>query len=246
MKDNINKDSVIPYYKQLADILERKIKEGYFKDGKLYSEGKISDIFNVNIGTTRKALTQLKHKDLIYKRKGLGSFIKKKKFDIDLTKFIYLGNILKEKGYEQELNIIFKKIIKFNNKYFNNYKIKRASDRIINFKRVRIINNKPICIEEFFFNYDKCSSINEKESTKIYSYLTDDLNINITNVNQYIEPVILSKEESKLLEVKENPPALLLSEFAFSNNDLWIFYCKTTIRGDICRYYLRINGNKTK
>ena len=241
MESFLDKNSHIPYYVQLKNLLLTKINNSEFKGGKIYSEHEISNKYNITITTARKALGELKNEGIIYKVKGVGTFINKPKIDINLSDFVLFGKILADKGYTEKIIVLENKIIKFDNKYFNNHKIVNYKNDILNIKRARLINDEAIAIENFFFNNDECKSIkSHDEDPNLYDLLNKILKINFTKIEEYIEPVELNKEESKILKTKEGAAALLLAELVYSKNDTWIFYSKTIIRGDICRYYLRV------
>ena len=108
------------------------------------------------------------------------------------------------------------------------------------FERVRNIDGEPIAIEKFICNSKILKNIEEKiNSFELYNYLTDDLNINLKKIEEFIEPVSLRLEESRALQTDENAVALLVNEVIFGNNE-WLMLVKTVIRGDKCRYYLKV------
>jgi GntR family transcriptional regulator len=239
MENYINKQSVIPYYIQLKNIILKKINKGEYPDDKIDSEHKLSRDFDITISTVRKALSELKNDGLIYKVKGVGTFIRKQKIDMDISKFLTFGKILKEKGFSESIKVLKKVDSKFNKDDFSNYKIDYEG-RVFIIERVRNIDNEPIALEKFIYNSKIFENIEEKvDSVEIYKYLTDELNIKLTKVEEFIEPVNLRPEESKILQTDENSAALLVNEVIYGNNE-WLILVKTIIRGDKCRYHLKV------
>lgn len=74
---NIDKNSAIPLYYQLENILLEKIKSNEFVD-KLPSEFELCKFFNISRTTVRQAIDNLIHKGYLYRKHGSGTFIFKK------------------------------------------------------------------------------------------------------------------------------------------------------------------------
>ena len=239
MENYINKQSVIPYYVQLKNIILDKIKKEEFPDGRVDSEHKLSRDYDITISTVRKSLSKLENDGLIYKIKGVGTFIRKQKIDMDISKFLIFGKILKEKGFSEDCKVFNKIESKLDKNTRDNYKIDYKG-KVSIFERVRNIDGEPIAIEKFICNSKILKNIEEKiNSFELYNYLTDDLNINLKKIEEFIEPVSLRLEESRALQTDENAVALLVNEVIFGNNE-WLMLVKTVIRGDKCRYYLKV------
>ncbi len=64
-------------YQQIEDYILKRIKSGkYSEDGKIESVEELCELFDVSHITVQKALSELKNKDFIYRKKGTGTFIK--------------------------------------------------------------------------------------------------------------------------------------------------------------------------
>ncbi|HKN46289.1 MAG TPA: GntR family transcriptional regulator, partial [Propionibacteriaceae bacterium] len=70
----IDRDSPVPYYFQLAELLEHEIVEGRWKSGdRLQSEPELCTRFGVSRTTVRQALARLEQQGLIRRHKGQGT-----------------------------------------------------------------------------------------------------------------------------------------------------------------------------
>ncbi len=71
-------DESLPIYQQIADMIMDDIIDGQIEeDEKIPSENDIAQFFSINRATIRKGLQVLLDMDLIYKRRGIGMFVKK-------------------------------------------------------------------------------------------------------------------------------------------------------------------------
>lgn len=74
---DFNVQSTTPIYIQIADWLEQEIlADRLLPDGKVYSQYQLAEIFNINPATAGKGLTILVEKEILYKKRGLGMFVK--------------------------------------------------------------------------------------------------------------------------------------------------------------------------
>jgi len=239
--DFIDKNSAIPYYIQLKQIIEDKINNNSFEDGRLPSEKELSLTYDITVSTVRKVLYDLQISDRIYKKKGLGSFVKKPKIELDITKYLSFGRMVKEKGFSENIDVLKKEIIDFTDNLFNGYTIENAGEQIIHIERVRSIQGEAMAIERLFFNNDICGPMMEKANDKlIYDFLINDLNVNFAEIEEYLEPINLTKQDASILNVKPNSAALLITKLSYDHVKRWLEYSNTIIRGDKCKYYVHL------
>ncbi|WP_188208158.1 GntR family transcriptional regulator [Alkalibacillus aidingensis] len=102
----LNHDSMKPIYVQIAEWLETEIINGNLSvDDKIYSQYQLADLFNINPATAAKGLTQLLENDIVYKKRGLGMFVKENARAIILQKRknemmeVMIEDLVKEVNY---------------------------------------------------------------------------------------------------------------------------------------------------
>ena len=65
-----------PIYIQIAEWLENEILNEHFEtDGKVFSQYKLAELFNINPATAAKGLNLLSDDGILYTRRGLGKFV---------------------------------------------------------------------------------------------------------------------------------------------------------------------------
>lgn len=80
-------DGSKPIYVQIAEWIEKAIiDETLPADEKVYSQYQLAELFNINPATAGKGLTLLLEAEIIYKRRGLGTFVAPDARDKLLTK----------------------------------------------------------------------------------------------------------------------------------------------------------------
>ncbi len=72
----IDKNSPIPIYYQLKELIMKKIENREYKPGdRLPTEQELCEIFNISRTPVRQALNELNYEGILYRRPGLGTFI---------------------------------------------------------------------------------------------------------------------------------------------------------------------------
>lgn len=70
-------DSTKPIFIQIAEIIEDQILKSIIKEEEqVYSTNELSTLLQVNPATARKGLNLLVNKEIIYKKRGVGMFVK--------------------------------------------------------------------------------------------------------------------------------------------------------------------------
>jgi GntR family transcriptional regulator len=241
MKDYIDKKSHIPYYAQLKEILVERINNSNFYSGKISSENELAERYSVSVSTVRKALTQLTYEGKIYRIKGIGTYINEPKLEIDIAKYLSLGKILRDKGLIEKIEVTKKEVIDFDNINISGFEINNPSKKAVYIERIRYIHGDPLVMEKLYYNNDTCNQILSNPSNGLLTdYLFKKLNIIFANIDEYLEPIVLRREEAKLMQTRENAAALLITKISYDQNCNWLEFSKTIIRGDKCRSHVKI------
>jgi len=240
MKDFIEKDIGIPFYTQLKGIIEARINRGDFPDGKISSEHELSRKYGVTVNTVRKALSELKHENKVYKIQGLGTFVNKPKIEIDISKWVSLGRVLKEKGISDEIKVINTEVKDFTEEIYDSFEINNPAKKVIGIERIRLIDNEPIAYEEIYFNLVFTKPLLDRAlNGRIHDFVVNELKINYTKIDDYIEPVILRTKTAKLLGTKSPSSGLKITKISYSG-DNFIEFSRSTMRGDKCMYHVKV------
>lgn len=72
----LDMDDSKPIYIQIAEWIEKGILDGTLQaDEKVHSQYQLAELFNINPATAGKGLTLLLDTEIVYKRRGLGTFV---------------------------------------------------------------------------------------------------------------------------------------------------------------------------
>src|SRR5258708_365059 len=109
----VDKQSRIPYYYQLADIVRQWIKEQLPKSELLSipSEPELAKTHKISRATVRQALDLLEREGLIYKAKGKGTFAAKARAKYNLTTLIPTTDDILRRGWTPTVKVISPQVV---------------------------------------------------------------------------------------------------------------------------------------
>ncbi|MGI8385192.1 GntR family transcriptional regulator [Robertmurraya sp. P23] len=198
-------------YKEIADQLESDIRDGKFDTTKkLPTEEELMKTFEVSRNTIRKAITQLVNRGYIYQVQGSGMFLR----DKSVTDYINLGSL---RGLTKDLTsktidtqILELHVIEADEDTAEKIRCEKGA-KLYFCKRLRAVDREPFSIEISYFKKDIVPYLNEDiAKTSIYSYLIEDLKLQISFADKVVNCEKIDEEKAKLLNVKPEDPALII------------------------------------
>lgn len=229
-------------YKEIADELEKDIRDGKFDETKkLPTEEELVKKFEVSRNTIRKAITQLVNRGLVYQVQGSGMFLREK----SETDFINLGSLrgltkdLTSKKVETKVLAIH--VVEADEEIAKQLRCDTGT-KLYYSKRLRLVENEPFSIEISYFKKDIVPYLNEDIASKsIYSYLIDDLKLNIGFADKVINCEKINEENADLLQVNPLDPALIIENTVCLTNGTIFELSKSLFHYQKAKILNRIN-----
>ncbi len=212
----LNKNSPIPLYAQLKDLVLEKIKNNVWEvKSQIPTEKDLTKEYKVGRATVRKAMEILENEGYIYKKRGIGTFIARKEPVVGFGPIISLTASLEARGIETENVIISKGIIVPDEKLLKDMKW-HENRKSYHLKRVRKIGGKPLAIEKSYFARIFEEVDGKYDLTKsIAMILLEDLRLTIKKVEQIIVPRLPTTEERNELNIGEETLLLEIERWIY-------------------------------
>jgi GntR family transcriptional regulator len=103
----LDKGSMIPLYRRLAQTLERAIREGALPEGhRLPSEQELIRRFGVSRVTVRQAMEALGQKNIVVRKQGMGTFVQRPVMTQNVDELFGFYPALLSKGLNPETRIL--------------------------------------------------------------------------------------------------------------------------------------------
>ncbi|MFT8318534.1 MAG: GntR family transcriptional regulator [Sporolactobacillus sp.] len=209
----------MPKYKEIAEDINKRIQEGNFQE-KLPTEKELLRIYHCSRNTIRSAINILVKQGSIHKIQGSGLYINKRiinnRIVINLSLKVGLSSVLPE--HKITSKVLDFTILPANEKLAKQFDCPEGTP-IYRVKRLRFLDEKPLSIEDAFYNKEIVRYLNRDIARQsIYQYLVDDMKLNIRFSDEYISVIPLSREACRQLELPEGSSSLEISEIICLNN----------------------------
>jgi len=228
----------IPLYVQIADELISKIESGALSPGdQLAPERELSAELNVNRMTLRKALQLLESQGLLERRHGIGNFIAHSRIDRRMETIFRFSKGVVNRGFSPGTRLINIRVVASGPKLARDLNIDE-SDQVYDILRLRLINQEPVMLEGYKIPVHRFPGLNkfDLEGRSIYEILEDDFGTRIVRNRQSLEPIIATKLDAKLLEIKPGDPLMLEKRVSYDQQDQPVEFGEDRYRGDRFRF----------
>jgi len=163
----INKYSTVPLYCQLKNIILEKIETGVFsEDSKIPSEQDLCEQYGISRPTVRQAINELTNNGQLYKLKGKGTFVSKRKSTINIKDYNGFTDSILDSLEPEKKNIISVKTV--------------TSDEYVKLKdifNIKSENNKFACITYINTRNEEVFSVNTSYiPLSLFPDIIDDIN----------------------------------------------------------------------
>ncbi len=227
----LDRESPIPLYYQLKQILLEKINGAEWKPGDLIpSEQELQESFGLSRTTVRQTLSEMVHEGLLNRQRGRGTFVAFPQMTHDPAKRLGWSEYLQEQGIEPGWQMIEAGWTDPPDGVRAKLGIKE-NGRIYRIHRLRLANGTPIgyhyaYLPEFMVEY-----INEDDFSNGGSlrYMRKAPQMNRSLANRTIEATLADKPEMALLGAKKGAPILTIERIVKAEDGtplelLWAAY----------------------
>ena len=242
----INKDLPVPYYYQIVQILRESIgdinADTSQEDILLPSEAELCDMFSVNRGALRHALDLLEHEGLIYREKGRGTFVRRRRVELDLTYLCSTTEDLKNRGWEPSTEVL--SITQVLPRVHVQKSLKMADgERVWEVYRLRLANGEPISLQRTFLPVSIVPDlIKANLSTPLWNLWVNVYHIQPKEAEQTIRTRRATGEEAELLQIEEGAPIFEITRVTYDINKHPFEYLISIWRGDRYDFYVRLTS----
>ena len=240
----INKNSPIPLYFQLEEIIKEKIKFGLLVPGdSIPTEKKLEENYGISRTTIRQAINNLKRDGYLEVRRSKGTFVKFTQFDEPVLGIRSYTEEAVKQGFSPGSNILKFEKIKPVVEIREELKLDE-NDLVFKIKRLRFLNGKPTAIDTSYVPsklVPKLAKDDFKESgyeQSLYYILEKKYGLELSEAEEIIDATTINNEESLLLELEVNSPINLRIRVVFLSNGTPVCYMKSIYKN---RYRVKLS-----
>lgn len=236
--DMDNVESSVPQYIQIADNLLDQIESGELAPGeRLLSERSLSEMFEVNRLTLRKALSRLEKQGVIVRKHGKGNFIAEPRIERQTGHLVSFTNGIQRRGLAPGARLIAIEQEQVAASIAKQLGVPVLT-MVYYIHRVRMINREPAMIEEVWIPVSCFPEIELHDLNKrsVHEIMDSEYGITIKRTQRSLEPVIATKSEAELLSIEGGAPLMLERRRGFDQKERCVEFGKDLYRGDRFRF----------
>lgn len=228
----------VPFYVQLADILEHRIAalDRESLKGPLPSEGELAREYKVSRITVRQALKRLESRGLIYSEQGRGSFPTVPRlrgisgFHSFTNEVLRNGGTPGSKVLKAEVTPTLPEDVL--DRFAATPEVKNESGFFM-LSRVRTVNAAPVAIEDAFLPREYYPGIDGMKigEGSLYELIGQRWGIEPAWTDALLEPAAATKDQAKHLRIKPGAPVLVAWRVTLAVNDQVIEFVRSVYRG---------------
>jgi GntR family transcriptional regulator len=230
----LERNSIVPLHTQIHDFLRDDILANRLKTDKpIPSERELAEELEVSRMTVRQALNTLRKEGLIYQKRGKGTFVSSKKFDVHSRNLNGFSDEMNRRGMQpksQVLQLVRKNATRETAQRLN----LEAGDEVYKIERLRLADDIPMAIETTYLRADNFPELDKYDFGKqsLYRILEKDYGMNMYSAAEDLEAAICDDKTAELLSVKKKSPLLIVYRTVFAQDDEPIEYTKSIYRAD--------------
>ena len=230
----IDKTSSIPYYLQLAEILQRDIGENQqpHEIHQLPSENELSTLHGITRATVRRALDVLERDGWIYREKGIGSFAAVRRVEHELTQLVSTTEDMRERGWALTTRLVSQETIPAPAKVAQALELSEGAP-CYKLCRLRIVEGEPISIQTPYLAVDLCPDLEENDLTRsLYRLLETRYGLRLWSGHETLRARCALPHEEELLEVPGCTPVMHMERVTYDVTGQAVEYLEAVWRGD--------------
>ncbi len=240
----INKNDIVPIYHQLKTLIKEQIEDNVWSvDEVIPSERELSESFDISRLTVRQAINDLVSEGVLYRKRGIGTFVAKKKINQVLTKLSSFTSDMEMRGFKPGAKVLDKCVVPSSKKIATIFNIEEG-EKVAKLFRLRLADDEPMALEKSFLPVEKVGPIlgESLENKSLYKELIEKCNLNLVRAIQTIEISYADKDEAELLNIESGTPVLLIERTTFSDKDIPLEYVQSLYRADRYKFSIEMKA----
>lgn len=231
-----------PRHEQLSDWLRARIEDGTYEvDDQLPSEHQLSEWFGVSRITVRRALQTIENEGLIYRRQGLGSFVRDRRTHQGLVRLTDFAQDMGQAGLEASSKVLRHEQVTVLPDVASHLQLDAAST-VLQLDRLRLGNGEPIAFDQTWLPlfYAQLLEGHNLAHDTIYRILERKYEIPILRGHYRITAVNAPDVVAPPLGVTPGRALLLIERLSLTQGDKPVYFQRRYYRSDRVAYELEL------
>jgi GntR family transcriptional regulator len=236
--NGIVRDSKLPIYHQLYELLRNHIVRGEWQAGDILpSESELIEQYQISRITVRQALEALVNDGLIYRQRGRGTFVAHPTVEQGLSRIISFTEDMHQRGFKPGTEVLFHDLVSASAEIAKQLQVE-PGEELVRIERLRLADGEPMSIEESHLVHRYCPGVLQHDYSEnpLRQILEDDYGIRLVRAKQVIRAIPASSQLAEKLSISPKAALLYIERVSYSTENIPIEFLRLYHRGD--RYAL--------
>ncbi|HET9921590.1 MAG TPA: GntR family transcriptional regulator [Ktedonobacteraceae bacterium] len=238
----IYRNSPVPRYYQLKEIMREKIRTGEWKPGDLIpSERELGEKYGISRMTARQAITDLVNEGMFYREQGKGTFVSQRKVTQQLMRLTGFTEDIRARGQKPGTKVLSASMLPADEDTAERLRIK-PQEPVFRLQRLRLADGEPLAVELSQLHFHGCERLLEEdlEHNSLYRQLETQYGLPLMEAEQELEAGLAGNEESQLLKVPVGSAVLFIRRITYTDRNQPIEYARSVYRGNKYTFYTQM------
>ncbi len=235
--DVLDRDSSVPLYAQLEEILRAKIAGGEWQPNqRIPSENELNKIYGLSRMTARGVLTKLVSEGVLFRVPGKGTFLSPVKFEAISPAYRGVREQLEAMGYQTTTEVLGMGLEDPAPRVRDKLRLAQGA-QVYAIHRLRAVQSDPISLHHSYVPAALAPGLDgyDTGNEQLCVILEKNYGLAMKQVEEHLEATAASATEAEHLRMRRGQPVLLLEDVIRDDNGLAFEYSTIVFRGDKVR-----------
>lgn len=237
MAHGLNRESAIPLYQQLEEVLKAKIKTGEWSSSqRIPSENELNRLYGLSRMTVRGVLTKLVNDDLLHRVPGKGTYVTPNKISAVSPAYRGVREQFEALGFATTTQLVSLEIILAPAHVSKNLNLE-SDEMVFEIVRLREVDGAPISLHRSYIPAALAPGLEKHDvvTEQLCVVLEQQYGLRMRKVRENLEAVPVSTPDAAYLGMRRGEPALALEDTIFDASERPFEYSLIIFRGDKMR-----------
>ncbi len=242
----IYRNSPVPRYHQLKEILREKIRTEEWKPGALIpSERELSETYSISRMTTRQAITDLVHEGVFYREQGRGTFVADNRITQQLLRLTGFTEDIQARGQRPSTKVLSAAMRPADTVAAQRLRLEPGQP-VFRLRRLRLADDEPLAIEDSQLNFKGCEALVEVdlENNSLYRLLETEYGIPLMEAEQELEAGLAGQAEAEILHIPVGSPVLLTRRTTYTDRNRPVEYARSVYCGAKYTFFTHLKRDR--
>jgi GntR family transcriptional regulator len=240
----IDRDSPVPFYFQLAALLEQEIGRHRWQPGeRLPSESELGEHFQLSRTTVRQALARLEQEGMVNRRKGYGTFVASASPRIWLVQSQegFFQDEVSRMGRAVASEILDRRVDELPHWAADALGVSQGTEGVV-MERLRLVDGKLAMSVTDCLPVELADVVLAMDGTQsLYERLREVHGLEVSGGRRFLEAVTAGKRLARLLEVGQGDPLIFIESVSWDSQMRPFHSYRSWLRTDRMRVEIQVS-----